>query len=73
MLKLSLMLHEITERICAAEVEEYEVHVLEEKIIAFLDLRIEISEEHPVIGTPIPKTHFLLLYPDAWRMEVRER
>ena len=67
-LKLGLMLHEITERICAAEFEEYEVHVLEEKIIEFLDLRKEIFEEHPVIGTPKPKTHFLSHYPDAIRL-----
>ena len=67
------MPHEITERTCAAEFREYEVYVLEENIIEFLDLRIEISEEHLVFGTPKPKTHFLLHYPDAWRMEVRER
>ena len=62
------MPHEITERTCAAEFREYEVYVLEENIIEFLDLRIEIFEEHPVIGNPKPKTHFLSHYPDAIRL-----
>ena len=67
-LSLGLQLHEITERICAQKFEHYEVQVLEERIIKFLDSRKEIFDDYPVIGTPKPKTHFLTHYPDAIRL-----
>ena len=67
-LELGLKLHEITERLTASEFKEYEVDVLEEKIIEYLDDRKKIYDDYPVIGSPKPKTHFLTHYPQAIRL-----
>ena len=68
-LRLGLMLHEITERLTAAELREYEIVVLEELIISYLDERKEISESYgDLLGPPKPKTHFLTHYPQAIRL-----
>ena len=50
------MLHEITERLTAAEFREYEIVVLEEIIISYLDERKEISENYgDLLGPPKQK------------------
>ena len=68
-LKLGLKLHELTERLTAAEFKNYEIDVLEEVIISYLDERKIIFEEYPsLLGTPKPKTHFLSHYPQAIRL-----
>ena len=65
-LTLGLKLHEITERLTAAEFEEYEIGQLEELIIDYLDERQKIFEDYPdLMGSPKPKTHFLVHYPMA--------
>ena len=57
---LILKLHEIVERLCAQEFYIYEVKILEEKIIDYLDLRKTIREEFPNLMTNAkPKHHFL--------------
>ena len=67
-LKLGLMLHEITERVTAGEIREYEIVVLEELIVSYLDERKIIAEEYSLLGLPKPKTHFLSHYPQAIRL-----
>ena len=67
-LMLGLLLHEVTERLTASSFEDYEIHLLEEKIIEFLDLRRQIYEEFPLLGSPKPKTHFLTHYAQAIRL-----
>ena len=67
-LELGILLHEITERISANKFEEYEVQLLEERIVKFLDLRKALYEEFDVLGSPKPKTHFLSHYPDSIRL-----
>ena len=65
-LSLSLLLHEIVERLTASSFEEYEIGLLEEKIIEYLDLRSELYGEYPnLLGNPKPKTHNLTHYPEA--------
>lgn len=52
-LSLSLLLHEIVERLTASAFEEYEIGLLEEKIIVYLDLRSELYSEYPnLLGNP---------------------
>ena len=65
-LKLGLKLHEITERVTASEFKDYEIDVLEDIIVNYLDERKKIFDDYPVLmGTPKPKTHFLTHYPRA--------
>ena len=54
------------QRIKASEFKEYEIVVLEDIIISYLDERKVLYEEYPeLLGTPKPKTHFLSHYPMA--------
>ena len=65
-LVLGLQLHEIVERITANEFREFEICVLEEKIIEYLDSREKLFNDYPtLLGTPKPKTHNLSHYPEA--------
>ena len=65
-LKLGLKLHEITERVTASEFKDYEIDVLEDIIVNYLDERKNIFDDYPdLMGTPKPKTHFLTHYPRA--------
>ena len=58
--------HSLNQRITATEFREYEVCVLEDIIISYLDERRELYEDFPdLLGTPKPKTHFLTHYPTS--------
>ena len=60
-LSLGLLLHEVTERITCPEFREYEIDILEEKILNYLDLRRKVRENYPdLMPNPKPKHHFLL-------------
>ena len=68
-LELGLKLHAITERLTAVEFEDFEIDVLEDKIVDYLDERKMLHEERPdLLGRPKPKTHFLSHYPMAVRL-----
>ena len=59
-LRLGLMLHEIVERLVALEFYEYEIDILEDQIISYLDLRKTIRDNYPNLMTnPKPKHHYL--------------
>ena len=59
-LKLGLKLHEVTERLTATEYHEYEIDLLGEAIVDYLDMRKEIRLEFPEsFKRPKPKHHFL--------------
>ena len=61
-LKLAVLLTEVTQRITAEKFEFYEVNILEEKVMEYLDFRQVLLEEYPSLGTPKPKHHFLCHY-----------
>ena len=68
-LKLGLMLVDITNRITAAEFQQYEISILEDKIIEYLDHRKEVFENFPdILGTPKPKHHLITHYGQAIRL-----
>ena len=68
-LKLALLLVEITNRLTALEFRDYEISILEDKIIEFLDVRKEVFENYPeLLGTAKPKHHFLTHYGQAIRL-----
>ena len=67
-LKLGLMLHQIIERLTATEFKDYEIELLEDLIIDYLDARKDIFAEYPLLGSPKSKTHFLTHYPVAVRL-----
>ena len=57
---LGLNLHEIVERLTANEFFDYEVDLVEEKIVQYLKLRQTIHDEYPeLMPNPKPKHHFL--------------
>ena len=59
-LTLGLALHDIVERLCAQEYLPYEISVLNDKIVEYLNLRKIVREEYPNFMTnPKPKHHFL--------------
>ena len=65
-LVLALQLHEVVERITASEFRDFEIVVLEEKIIEYLDARVELRNMYPdILGHAKPKTHNLTHYPEA--------
>ena len=65
-LLLGLQLHEIVERVTANEFREFEISVLEDKIIDYLDCRQTLYNEYPhLLGSAKPKTHHLTHYPEA--------
>ena len=47
MLNIGLKLHEVTERIMATEFLEYEVQLLEECVVDYLELRRRIRSQNP--------------------------
>ena len=60
LLGLGLKLHEVTEHITAPEFVEYEIQLLEESIIAYLDMRKVVRSEFPdTFKRPKPKHHFM--------------
>ena len=59
-LDLALKLHEIVERLCAPEFFLYEVKILEEKVIDYLDLRQKIRDEfQDLMPNAKPKHHYI--------------
>ena len=67
--KLALILVDITNRVAAVEVRNYEIDVLENLIIKYLDERKSIYDSHfDLIGRPKPKHHFLTHYGQAIRL-----
>ena len=65
-LVLALQLHELVERLTASEFRDFEISVLEEKIIEYLDARSElVSLYSDLLGHAKPKTHNLTHYPEA--------
>ena len=59
-LDFALKLHEIVERLCAPEFFLYEVKILEEKIIDYLDLRQKIRDEfQDLMPNAKPEHHFI--------------
>ena len=59
-LLLGLQLHEIVERLTAQEFLPYEIDVLEERILRYLDMRITLRAEYPkYLQNPKPKHHFM--------------
>ena len=68
-MKFALMLVDITNRLTAAEIRNYEISVLEDKIVEYLDARKDIFAEFPnLLGTAKPKHHFLSHYGQAIRL-----
>ena len=68
-LTLGLRLHEIVERLTAGEFQEYEIVVLDELIINYLNERKVVAEMfHSLLGNPKPKTHYLSHYPQAVKL-----
>ena len=64
-LALGLKLHEVTERITASEFRLYEIHLVKEAIIEYLDMRKDVRLENPrIVLRPKPKHHFLSHYSD---------
>ena len=67
--RFSLMLADITSRITATEFREYEIQILEDIIIKYLDQRMQLMENHETeLGSFKPKHHFLVHYPQAIRL-----
>ena len=62
LLHLALKLHEVTERLTAVEFLEYEIQLVEESIIDYLNMRSAIRVDMPdIFGRPKPKHHFIRL------------
>ena len=66
-IQLAILLTDLSLRITAEKIEAYEIDVLEEVIVKYLDLRKEMYEEFPVLRHAIPKLHFLTHYADYVR------
>ena len=59
-LGMALKLHEITERITAAEYYQYEIEILNEAVIDYLDMRKTLRFEFPeFFKRPKPKHHYI--------------
>ena len=59
-LALGLKLHEVTERILAPEFYEFEIQLLDDAVIDYLELRKKVRLEYPeFFARPKPKHHFL--------------
>ena len=67
-ISLAVLLTEMTQRLTAEKFETYEIDVLEDLIIKYLDLRCCIEEVNDFIGTPKPKHHFVTHYTDVIRL-----
>ena len=59
-LALGLKLHEVTERLTASEFCEYEIELVNDVIMEYLDMRQELRLQFPeFVGRPKPKHHFI--------------
>ena len=59
-LLLGLKLHDIVERLCAQEFLSYEISILDDKIIDYLELRKIVRDKYPnIMPNPKPKHHYL--------------
>ena len=67
-LHFALLLADITSRLTAAELRGYEVEVLDNKIIEYLDERKRVFENYPELGTAKPKHHIMTHYGQAIRL-----
>ena len=68
-LSLGLKLHEVTERITATEFRQYEIDLLKEAVLEYLDMRKQIRLENTrIFLRPKPKHHFLTHYSDMIRV-----
>ena len=57
---LGLKLHDLVERLCAQEFLNYEISILDDKIVDYLDLRKTVRQNFPnIMPNPKPKHHFL--------------
>ena len=67
-LALATEIGDIVERVTAVEIRQYEIDVLEEKILDYMEHRKLVFEEFPsLMGKTKPKHHYLTHYPDAIR------
>jgi hypothetical protein len=68
-LSFALKLVDVTNRITANEFKTYEIQILEETVLDYLDTRQELMETYSCeLGTPKPKHHFLTHYGQAIRL-----
>ena len=68
-LLLAVKLHEMTNRISAIEFRNHEIDELEDLVIEYLNLRMEVFAMYPeIMGTAKPKHHFLTHYAQAIRL-----
>ena len=68
-LALGLKLHEVTERLTATEFYPYEVQLLKEAVLEYLDMRKDIRLEYPqFLKRPKPKHHFLTHYSEMIKL-----
>ena len=59
-LQLGLKLNEIVERVTATEFFDYEIDLLENKIVNYLEMRKNVREEFTsIIPNPKPKHHYM--------------
>ena len=59
-LLMGLKLHEITERLTAHEYFEYEVSLVEDSVVEYLNLRRSLEKDFPnLVSRPKPKHHFI--------------
>ena len=58
-MKLATLLVDITNRITAEVFREHEISRLHDLVVEYLQLRENIVEDYPVLGTVKPKHHFL--------------
>ena len=65
--KLADLLVDITNRVTAEKFEDYEIDRLEDLVLEFLDLRMNVLTEYPVLGSAKPKHHFLTHYAENIR------
>ena len=64
-LKLALLLNEVTERIMAEVFRVFELRILSDLVTEYLEFRQQVFEEHPELGKIKPKHHYLLHYAKA--------
>ena len=59
-LALGLKLNEVTERITSPQFRDYEIQLLEDSVIDYLDRRKKIRQNYPeFFNRPKPKHHYL--------------
>ena len=59
-LNLGLKLHDLVERLCAQEFISYEISILDDKIVDYLELRKLVRQNFPnIMPNPKPKHHYL--------------